>query len=61
MISRQYTILIVEDSAEDRNVYCRYLSRELIFNYKRSDLTKHHKNLTYNKAVQITKRPSRVK
>lgn len=30
----QYTILIVDDSAEDREVYRRYLSKEVIPNYK---------------------------
>ncbi|WP_229639874.1 ATP-binding protein [Waterburya agarophytonicola] len=30
----QYTILIVEDSAEDRELYRRYLDREIIFKYQ---------------------------
>ena len=31
---RQYNILIVEDSPEDREVYHRYLSKEVVFNYQ---------------------------
>jgi signal transduction histidine kinase/CheY-like chemotaxis protein len=34
MNPRQYTILIVDDCGEDREVYRRYLSREAIFNYQ---------------------------
>lgn len=34
MTARQYTILIVDDSAEDRTAYRRYLSKEFIANYK---------------------------
>ena len=30
---RQYTILIVDDSAEDRETYCRYLSKEFVASY----------------------------
>ena len=34
MTVRQYTILIVDDSAEDRETYRRYLSKEFISKYK---------------------------
>ena len=34
MTVRQYTILIVDDSAEDRETYRRYLSKEFISIYK---------------------------
>ena len=34
MISNQYTILIIDDSAEDREVYCRYLSRQAVPTYR---------------------------
>ncbi|WP_019503491.1 ATP-binding protein [Pleurocapsa sp. PCC 7319] len=34
MTERQYTILIVDDSAEDREVYRRYLSKEVRSKYK---------------------------
>ncbi|MDJ0592181.1 MAG: ATP-binding protein [Pleurocapsa sp. MO_226.B13] len=34
MTARQYTILIVDDSFEDREVYRRYLQQESIFSYK---------------------------
>lgn len=34
MTARQYTILIVDDSAEDRELYRRYLSQEILFSYK---------------------------
>ena len=30
---RRYTILIVDDSAEDRETYCRYLSKEFVATY----------------------------
>ena len=33
MSVRQYTILIVDDSAEDRETYCRYLSKEFVATY----------------------------
>ena len=34
MSLRQYTILIVDDSVEDRQVYHRYLEREFLFKYQ---------------------------
>lgn len=34
MTVREYTILIVDDSSEDREVYRRYLSKEITVNYK---------------------------
>jgi len=34
MIARQYTILVVDDSAEDRKTYRRYLDREIISSFK---------------------------
>ena len=34
MTAQQYTILILDDSAEDREVYRRYLSKDLISTYK---------------------------
>ena len=34
MIAEQYTILIVDDSTEDRATYRRYLAKEVIANYK---------------------------
>ena len=34
MFVRQYTILVIDDSAEDRAVYQRYLNKEIVSNYK---------------------------
>jgi signal transduction histidine kinase len=34
MTSREYTILIVDDSIEDRATYCRYLSSKLMVSYQ---------------------------
>ncbi len=34
MTHSQYTILIVDDSAEDRSAYSRYLSKEIVSNYE---------------------------
>lgn len=34
MTLHQHTILIVDDSAEDRAVYTRYLSKDYIHSYK---------------------------
>ena len=30
----QYKILIIDDSPEDRRIYCRYLGKEILYNYK---------------------------
>jgi DNA-binding response OmpR family regulator len=53
MTTRQYTILIIDDCGEDREMYCRYLSREAVFNYKIIESESGEQALKYLATIQI--------
>jgi PAS domain S-box-containing protein len=53
MTPQQYTILIIDDCGEDREMYCRYLSREAVFNYKVIEAESGEQALEYLATIQI--------
>jgi signal transduction histidine kinase/CheY-like chemotaxis protein len=53
MTPRQYTILIIDDCSEDREMYCRYLSREAVFNYKIIESESGEQALEYLATIQV--------
>jgi light-regulated signal transduction histidine kinase (bacteriophytochrome) len=53
MTTRQYTILIIDDCGEDREMYCRYLSREAVFNYRFVKAESGEQALEYLATIQV--------
>ncbi|MGL6337690.1 MAG: ATP-binding protein [Waterburya sp.] len=53
MTTRQYTILIIDDCGEDREMYCRYLSREAVSNYKIVEAESGEEALEYLATIKI--------
>ena len=49
---RQYTILIVDDSAEDRETYCRYLSKEFVATYNIAEVESGEEGLEQITTIQ---------
>jgi PAS domain S-box-containing protein len=53
MTTRQYTILIIDDCGEDREMYCRYLSQKAVFNYQIVEAQSGEEALEYLATIQV--------
>ncbi len=53
MTTHQYTILIIDDCGEDREMYCCYLSREAVSNYQIVEAESGEEALEYLATIQV--------